>query len=97
MFTEATFNNSLKNDASNKNNKSKKKDSKKSEKSDDDDEEDYLSLSDEEKDARDYQLQRAMDMVRALSKVGKKNLEKTEDEKSDEKEDKKESGTNSKK
>ncbi len=97
LFTEATFNNSLKNDASNKNNKSKKKDSKKSEKSDDDDEEDYLSLSDEEKDARDYQLQRAMDMVRALSKVGKKNLEKTEDEKSDEKEDKKESGTNSKK
>lgn len=81
LFTEATFNNSLKNDASNKKDKAKKKDSKKSKKSDDDEEEeDYLSLSDEEKDARDYQLQRAMDMVRALSKIGKKNLEKVEDE-----------------
>lgn len=81
LFTEATFNNSLKNDASNKKDKAKKKDSKKSKKfdDDDDDEEDFLSLSDEEKDARDYQLQRAMDMVRALSKVGKKNLEKTDD------------------
>ena len=78
LFTEATFNNSLKNDASNKKDKSKKKASKKSDKSDDD-EEDYLSLSDEEKDARDYQLQRAMDMVRALSKIGKKNLEKVEE------------------
>ena len=38
-----------------------------------------MNLTDEEKDARDYQLQRAMDMVRALSKVGKKNLEKVED------------------
>ena len=37
-------------------------------------------MTDEEKDARDYQLQRAMDMVRALSKVGKKNLEKVEEE-----------------
>ena len=90
LFTEATFNNSLKNDASNKKDKSNKKDNKKSEKSDDDEEEDYLSLSDEEKDARDYQLQRAMDMVRALSKVGVKNLEKAEDEKSDKQEDKKE-------
>ena len=81
LFTEATFNNSLKNDASSKKDKSKKKDSKKSGKYDDDEEEeDYLSLSDEEKDARDYQLQRAMDMVRALSKIGKKNLEKVEDE-----------------
>ena len=79
LFTEATFNNSLKNDASDKKSKSKKKDSKKSEKSDDDEDEDYLTLSDEEKDARDYQLQRAMDMVRALSKIGKKNLEKVED------------------
>ena len=80
IFTEATFNNSLKNDASKKSEKTKKKDSKKSSKSDDDEEEDYLSLSDEEKDARDYQLQRAMDMVRALSKVGKKNLEEIKDE-----------------
>ena len=89
LFTEATFNNSLKNDASDKKSKSKKKDSKKSEKSDDE-EEDYLSLSDEEKDARDYQLQRAMDMVRALSKIGKKNLEKVEDTSKEKSETKKE-------
>ncbi len=81
MFTEATFKNSLKNDASKKGDSAKKKDSKKSDKSDDE-EEDYLNLTDEEKDARDYQLQRAMDMVRAMSKIGKKNLEKIdEDEK----------------
>ena len=83
LFTEATFNNSLKNDASKKKDSSKKKDTKKSDKNakDDDEEEDYLSLSDEEKDARDYQLQRALDMVRALSKVGKKNLEKVDESK----------------
>ncbi|MFQ6696191.1 MAG: S41 family peptidase [Alphaproteobacteria bacterium] len=79
IFTEATFNNSLKNDVSKKKDNAKKKNSKKSEKNDDDEDEDYLSLTDEEKDARDYQLQRALDMVRALSKVGKKNLEKIED------------------
>ncbi len=90
LFTEATFNNSLKNDASDKKSKSKKKDSKKSEKSDDDEDEDYLTLSDEEKDARDYQLQRAMDMVRALSKIGKKNLEKVEDTSKEKPETKKE-------
>ena len=93
LFTEATFNNSLKNDASKKGDKSKKKDSKKSkDDDDDDDEEDFLNLTDEEKDARDYQLQRAMDMVRALSKYGTKNLEKTEnksDKKVEEKSDKK--------
>lgn len=85
LFTEATFNNSLKNDASKKKDSSKKKDTKKSSKSDDDEDEDYLNLTDEEKDARDYQLQRAMDMVRALSKFGKKNLEKVEEEKTEEK------------
>ncbi|MBR0212784.1 MAG: S41 family peptidase [Alphaproteobacteria bacterium] len=95
LFTEATFNNSLKNDASKKKDSSKKKDTKKKADEDDDDE-NYLNLTDEEKDARDYQLQRAMDMVRALSKVGKKNLEKIEDgpedkkaEKSEKKSDKK--------
>ena len=92
LFTEATFNNSLKNDSSKKKDSTKKKDSKKKAE-DEDDDEDYLNLTDEEKDARDYQLQRAMDMVRALSKVGKKNLEKTEeasaDEKADDKKDKK--------
>ena len=77
LFSEASFNNSLKNDASKKKDSNKKKDDKRSGKSDDE-EEDYLNLTDEEKDARDYQLQRAMDMVRALSKVGKKNLEKVE-------------------
>lgn len=77
LFSEATFNNSLKNDAAKKKDSSKKKDSKN--KDDEEDDEDYLNLTDEEKDARDYQLQRAMDMVRALSKVGKKNLEKVED------------------
>ena len=89
MFSEATFNNSLKNDASKKKKDSaKKKDSKKSDKSDDDDE-DFLNLTDEEKDARDYQLQRAMDMVRAMSKMGKKNLEKIDDNKDTKKADKK--------
>ena len=96
LFTEATFNNSLKNDASKKKDSTKKKDTKDAKKSDaknkdDDEDEDYLSLTDEEKDARDYQLQRALDMVRALSKVGKKNLEKVdalkEEIKSDEKKD----------
>ncbi len=77
LFTEATFNNSLKNDASKKKDKNDKKDAKKSDKSDDEDEY-FTNLTDEEKDARDYQLQRALDMVRALSKVGKKNLEKVE-------------------
>lgn len=77
LFSEATFNNSLKNDATKKKDSSKKKDSKN--KDDNDEDENYLNLTDEEKDARDYQLQRAMDMVRALSKVGKKNLEKVED------------------
>jgi carboxyl-terminal processing protease len=93
MFSEATFNNSLKNDAAKKKDSSKKKDSKKSNKDDDDEDEDYLNLTDEEKDARDYQLQRAMDMVRAMSKMGKKNLEKIDDKdkKDVKKDDKKDS------
>lgn len=86
LFTEATFNNSLKNDASKKKDSgNKKKDSKKSKDEDEDD--NYLNLTDEEKDARDYQLQRALDMVRALSKVGKKNLEKVEEVKDEVKKD----------
>ena len=87
LYTEATFKNSLKNDASKKKDNIKKKDDKKSDKSDDDDE-DFMNLSDEEKDARDYQLQRALDMVRALSKVGKKNLEKIETNSKDVKKEK---------
>ena len=66
VYSEASFKNSLKND------KAKKKDKKKAEKDDkDNDDEDtpFEELSDEEKDARDYQLQRAMDMVIAMSKL----------------------------
>jgi len=57
MYSEASFKNSLKNETS------KKKDSKKS----DDDE--GKELTDAEKDALDYQLQRGMDMVRAMAKL----------------------------
>lgn len=66
MYSEASFKNSLKND------KVKKKDKKKSAKDDkdeDDEETPYEELTDEEKDARDYQLQRAMDMVIAMGKM----------------------------
>lgn len=68
-YSEASFKNSLKND------KSKKKDSKKSDKKskssedDDDEETPFHELTDEEKDARDYQLQRAMEMVVAMGKM----------------------------
>lgn len=55
LYSEASFKNSLKNEDSDKDDKKK---------SDDDKE-----LTDEEKDALDYQLQRAMDMVRAMSKL----------------------------
>lgn len=58
LYSEASFKNSLKNDKSDK-----KKDDKKSD--DDADKE----LTDAEKDALDYQLQRAMDMVVAMSKL----------------------------
>ena len=72
MYSEASFKNSLKND------KAKKKDKKKSDKSDadDDDDEDtpFEELSDEEKDARDYQLQRAMEMVIAMDKMKSRSL-----------------------
>jgi carboxyl-terminal processing protease len=56
MYSEASFKNALKNE------QAKKKSDKKS---DDDKEE----LTDEEKDAQDYQLQRAMDMVIAMGKL----------------------------
>lgn len=55
LYSEASFKNSLKNEDADKDDKKK---------SDDDKE-----LTDEEKDAMDYQLQRAMDMVRAMSKL----------------------------
>lgn len=58
LYSEASFKNALKNE-----NAKKKADKK----SDDDDAD--TELTDEEKDALDYQLQRAMDMVRAMSKL----------------------------
>lgn len=65
MYSEASFKNSLKND------KSKKKNKKKSDTTDEDSDEEtpFEELTDEEKDARDYQLQRAMGMVIAMGKM----------------------------
>lgn len=58
-YSEASFKNSLKNDASDKKKKDKKSD----------DDTPVKDLTDAEKDALDYQLQRAMDMVIAMSKM----------------------------
>lgn len=92
MYSEASFKNSLKNEDA------KKQDKKKS-----DDDDASKELSDAEKDALDYQLQRGMDMVRAMSKmrltaadriaaVEKENADKDAAvEKSDKKDDKKKS------
>jgi carboxyl-terminal processing protease len=66
MYSEASFRNSLKNDAAQKKARSKDKSGKTD---DEDDEEDYENLTDAEKDARDYQLQRGMEMVIAMSKL----------------------------
>ena len=81
MYSEASFKNSLKNDKS----KKKKKDKKSSDDDSDEDEETpFEELTDEEKDARDYQLQRAMDMVIAMSKLQNRTQvseEKTESDK----------------
>lgn len=57
LYSEASFKNALKNDNAKK----------KADKKTDDGEE--VELSDEEKDAQDYQLQRGMDMVRAMYKL----------------------------
>ncbi len=74
MYSEASFKNSLKND------KSKKKNKKKSDVDDADSDEEtpFEELTDEEKDARDYQLQRAMGMVIALGKVQARAMENQE-------------------
>jgi len=61
-YSEASFKNSLKNETAKK--KAAKKD-----KGDDDEDDEDKELTDEEKDALDYQLQRAMDMVRAMAKM----------------------------
>lgn len=66
IFSEASFKNALKNEKA----KGEKKDSKNS------DEEDDTKLSDAEKESRDYQLQRAMDMVRAMAKLKSENKKK---------------------
>lgn len=58
-YSEASFKNALKNE------QAKKKEDKKSK----DKDEEKENLTDEEKDARDYQLQRAMDMVVAMGKL----------------------------
>ncbi len=60
MYSEASFKNSLKNEAAKK---------KADKKGDGDDKEE---LTDEEKDALDYQLQRAMEMVLAMDKLGRR-------------------------
>ena len=65
-FSEASFRNSLKNDAAEK--KAKKKAEKNTAKTEDIDEDDK-DLTDAEKDARDYQLQRAMETVIAMYKM----------------------------
>jgi len=62
IYSEASFKNSLKNETAKK--KAAKKD-----KGDDDEDDEDKELTDEEKDALDYQLQRGMDMVRAMAKM----------------------------
>ncbi len=82
MYSEASFRNSLKNDAADKKAKAKAKSGKTNDDDDDwnlDDED--RELTDAEKDARDYQLQRAMEMVIAMSKMAEPV--KTEAEKKD--------------
>ncbi len=72
-YSEASFRNSLKNEDAEKKAKSKEKTEKT-------DEEDESKLTDAEKDARDYQLQRAMEMVIAMSKMAEP-VKKEEDKK----------------
>ena len=61
LYSEASFRNSLKNET--------QKEKSKTESKDDDEDKD---LTDEEKDAQDYQLQRGMEMVVTLSKLAEK-------------------------
>ncbi|MCQ2599420.1 MAG: S41 family peptidase [Alphaproteobacteria bacterium] len=78
LYTEASFKNSLKNDATKKKKKSEDAD---------DVEEENKNLTDAEKDAIDYQLQRGIDMVIAMSKLQSKVNEKSADNQSTEKSD----------
>ncbi len=67
-YSEASFKNSLKNADAKKSKKSKTTDSK-SKQDDDDEDIDEKDLTEEEKDARDYQLQRGISMVIAMTKM----------------------------
>ena len=66
-YSEASFKNSLKNEDAKKSKKSKQE--VKDKDGDDDDDWDDKDLTDEEKDARDYQLQRGISMVIAMDKM----------------------------
>ena len=68
-YSEASFKNSLKNEDAKKTKKSKTTDSKSKKDDDDDDDVDEKDLTEEEKDARDYQLQRGLSMVIAMTKM----------------------------
>ena len=85
FYSEASFRNALKNEEAEKKAKKKVDDTKKKDEDDDDRE-----LTDEEKDARDYQLQRGMEMVIALSKMAEHArtaaVEKSEPDENDGKE-----------
>lgn len=74
-YSEASFKNSLKNDAA-----QKKQDAKKKADADGDT---APELTDAEKDALDYQLQRGMDMVRAMAKLAARPAPDTTDDASD--------------
>ncbi len=67
-YSEASFKNSLKNEDAKKT-KKKSSDSKSSKDDDDDEDIDEKDLTEEEKDARDYQLQRGISMVIAMTKM----------------------------
>lgn len=72
LFSEAAFNNALKNENKKDTNKEdSKKDDKKSDSAEDSDE--VPNAGDE---AKDYQMQRGMDMIRAMSKMGNAKIDK---------------------
>ena len=68
-YSEASFKNSLKNDEAKKAKKSKSNSKSKNDDDDDEDDVDEKDLTEEEKDARDYQLQRGLSMVIAMTKM----------------------------
>ncbi len=72
-FSEASFRNSLKNETEKEKSKSKSSDN----------EDENKELTDEEKDAKDYQLQRGMEMVVAMSKLAEKPKIESDDVKND--------------